>query len=268
MKLRLKKIFKIVIYIFAVIGFVLVAGYLAVRFGFTNTKGIIDEQNKYFLNNTNNTFAWNQGEEWQTFKDAVVKDKVVLDRIEIETGIKERVLVSALVVEQLRLFYSERESFKKFFAPLKILGVQSQFSQGVMGIKTFTAEKTEKNLKDSTSPFYLGKVYENMLDFKTGDIETERFTRLTDPHDRYYQYLYSALYFKEIITQWKNSGFNISENPGVLATLYNIGFDKSIPNASPKIGGAEIDIGVTKYSFGGLAYEFYYSNELTDYFPR
>jgi hypothetical protein len=44
----LKKIFQIAVYIFAIIGFVLVAGFFAVRFGLTNTKGIIDIQSEEF----------------------------------------------------------------------------------------------------------------------------------------------------------------------------------------------------------------------------
>jgi len=38
----------------------------------------------------------------------------VLQKVQNETGVSSRLLVSILAVEQLRLFYSERESFKKF----------------------------------------------------------------------------------------------------------------------------------------------------------
>jgi len=270
--MKLKKIFKIIIYIFAFIGFVLVGGYLAVRFGFTNTRGIIDTQNEKFLNpekiSEQKIFPWNQGEEWGVFKDAVTRDTAVLKRVENETGISSRLIVSILGVEQLRLFYSERESFKQFFAPLKILGVQSQFSWGIMGIKEATAKQIENNLKDASSQFYLGKENENLLDFETNDHDAERFARLTDDHDRYYQYLYSAIYLKQIINQWRNAGFDISRKPEILATLYNIGFENSKPNAEPQAGGSEIDIGNNKYSFGGLAFEIYYSGELTEYFGK
>ena len=43
------KFFRITVYIFAIIGFVLVAGFFAVKFKFTNTSGIVDSQNEYFL---------------------------------------------------------------------------------------------------------------------------------------------------------------------------------------------------------------------------
>jgi len=51
-----------------------------------------------------------------------------------------------------------------------------------------------------------------------------------------------------------------------LATLFNLGFAKSVPKAEPQVGGAEIEVGGQKYSFGGLAFQFYYSGELIDYF--
>ena len=53
-----------------------------------------------------------------------------------------------------------------------------------------------------------------------------------------------------------------------MATIYNIGFTNSKPNANPKSGGAEIEIANTKTSFGQLAYEFYYSGELLDGLPQ
>ena len=95
-----------------------------------------------------------------------------------------------------------------------------------------------------------------------------KFLRVTDQHNHYYTYLYAAYFIKQIEKQWQTAGFNISSRPEILATLYNIGFANSKPNADPKSGGAEIEINGVKYSFGELTYEFYYSNELLDIFPR
>jgi hypothetical protein len=279
MNKKLKLTLNIIIYIFAGIGLFLTAGYFAVKFGFTNTKGIIDNQTKSFYNNNSQTnttgentatqIEWSKTEEWATFSDAVKKDKEVLARVENETGISSRLIVSVLAVEQLRLFTSEREIFKQAFAPLKILGTQSQFSWGVMGIKPETAKVIESNLKDTTSPFYLGKAFENKLDFQTTDPDSERFTRITDEHDRYYAYLYGALYIKELGDAWKKSGNgDISRKPEIIGTLYNIGFDHFSPKIDPQAGGAEIEIDGIKYSFGGLTYEIYNSGELLDYFPK
>jgi len=176
-------------------------------------------------------------------------------------------IVAQIVCEQMRLYTSQREVFKQIFAPLKILGSQSQFSWGIMGIKQETAIAIEQHLKDPASPYYLGKEYEHMLDFKTTDVDAERFERITDQHDHTYAYLYTALYLKQIMTQWQKAGHDISNRPEILSTLYNIGFAHSQPKADPGVGGAEIDINGHMYSFGSLAYHFYYSQELINVFP-
>ena len=206
--------------------------------------------------------------EWAFFKTGVLQDTEVLRRVEGETGIKSRVLVSIMVAEQMRLFYSDRAWFKQAIAPSKMLASMSQFSLGVMGVKNETAVTTEDNLKNPDSPFYPGAQFEHALDFKTPEIDAERFARITNSHDHYYSYLYAALYCKEIIAQWKKAGFDISDRPEILATLFNIGFSHSTPNADPQIGGAGMTIEGRQFSFGGLAYTFYYSGELLDEFPQ
>ncbi|MFA6476056.1 MAG: hypothetical protein WCV68_01425 [Candidatus Paceibacterota bacterium] len=281
----------LMVYLFALIGFVLVMGFLALRFGWTKTPGAVDFNDRYFqaeLNQIRQTagtnsaqaifannrdklgkvsYAWMKTPDWAVLKEAIAKDEAVIEQVSTETGVPSRLIVGILVGEQLRLYTSEREVFKQFFQPLKILGVQSQFSWGVMGMKEETAKQIELNLKDKNSPFYLGASYENLLDFKTEDVSSERFNRLIDSKNHRYSYLYTALFLKQIMHQWELLGYNISNRPEVLATLFNLGFNKSIPKAEPQVGGAEIDVGGEKYSFGGLAFQFYYSDELLDYFP-
>ncbi len=263
-------IIKIFIVIFAIIGFLLVAGFFAVKFGLTNTIGIIDQQQKAFLKGADSEYArfpLAHTPEWVAFRIAVVKDREVLTRVEKETGISPRLLIAILTPEQMRLFYSNRDLFKQIFGPLKILGAQSQFSWGIMGLKDDTAREIERRLKDKTSSSYLGPKYEHLLDFKTTDRDQERFLRIVDERDHYYSYLYTALYLKEIQKEWEQAGFDISKRPDILATLYNIGFANSKPKANPQSGGSEIDIDGTSYSFGRLAGLFYNSDELVEIFP-
>jgi hypothetical protein len=270
----LKKIYKVLLYIFAAIGFILILGFLLYKLGWLKNSGLIDSNFDYFGKSRslsdNETYGWLSTSEWQTLRTAITKDKDSLLRVEKETGIKARLLASILFVEQMRLFNSDSELFKKIFEPLSILGVQSQFSWGVMGLKQETLIKIESNLKDSKSPYYLGKENENILDFSTDDknVDETRFNRVTDEHNNHYSYLYTAVYIKQIEKQWKDAGFDISSRPEILTTLYNIGFEHSIPNKDPQAGGAEIDINGQKYSFGKLAYEFYSSNELIDIFQK
>lgn len=222
---------------------------------------------KLALLKTKSVFEWMNIKEWQDFKLAVAKDKPLIDSVAGLTGVEPRLIVSVLVGEQIRLFNSSREAYKKWIGPLKILSVETTFSLGVTGIKVPTAQTIEKNLKDSTSIFYLGKQYEHLLDFQTSNIQQERFKRLTSYQNHFYSYMYAALNVKQINVQWERAGFPIGDRPEILATLYNIGYEVSIPKENPLVGGSGINIKGKKYSFGSVAYEFYYSGELFELFP-
>jgi len=271
-----RKLFTILVYIFAAIGLILVAGYFAVRFGLTNEKGIIDEQRESFLNGITPTVVadeayigpWQSSEEWRIMEEAIRRDQAVIERAAADAGVSPRLIVSNLVAEQLRLFFTEREAYKKWFSPLKILGPQSKFSWGVMGMKEDTAIEVEANLTNPSSARYLGAEYEGRLAFTTADIKSERFTRMTDQYDHYWSYLYAGLYLKQIQVEWERAGFPITNRPEILSTLYNIGFRYSVPKADPKVGGAGLTIAGSTYSFGGLANDFYQSDLLIDIFPR
>lgn len=212
-------------------------------------------------------FEWMNISEWQDFKIAVAKDKALIDSAANLTGVEPRLIVAALVGEQIRLFNSDREAYKRWIGPLKILSVETQFSLGVTGIKPLTAQTIEKNLKDPTSVFYLGQAYENLLNFKTQAIEEERFQRLTSYKNHFYSYLYAALNIKQINKQWERAGYPIHNRPEILATLFNVGFTVSSPKPNPVVGGSRIIIREKTYTFGAIAYEFYYSGELFDLFP-
>lgn len=212
-------------------------------------------------------FEWMNISEWDVFKTAVSKDRKIIDSVANLTGVESRLIVSCLVGEQIRLFNSNREAFKKWIGPLKILSVESQFSFGVTGIKELTAQQIEDNLKNDTSIYYLGKEYENLLDFKTGNPTAERINRLTDFHNHFYSYMYAALFLKQMKVQWEKAGFPIDDRPEILATLFNVGYPQSVPKKNPQVGGSTIKIDEKPYSFGSIAYEFYYSGELFDLFP-
>lgn len=273
--MNFKRILHIFIYLFAIIGFVLTGGYFAIRFGFTNDSGVIDTNDRFLVQPDEVNGAvpvtsvdWDKSPEWIALRLALQKDQALISRVSQEADIDARTLVSVVIVEQLRLFNDDRESFKKFFEPLKILGSQSVFSWGVLGIKRETAIEVENNLKNPSSPRYLGKKYESMLDFNTADVEKERFERITDQRDHYYSYLYGALFIKQIEVEWQRAGFPIDNRPEILATIYNLGFNRSQPKSDPQVGGALIPIGGRSYSFGGMAYDFYYSQEMLSEFPR
>ncbi len=212
-------------------------------------------------------FEWMNIPEWEIFKEAVAKDKHLIDSVAKVTGVEERLIVACLVGEQIRLFNSNREAFKKWIGPLKILSVESQYSFGVTGIKEHTAKKIERLLKDENSEFYLGKAYEHLLDFQTENPDEERISRLTSFRNHYYSYLYAAIFLKQVKLQWEKAGYPIGHRPEILATLFNVGFPQSNPNPTPRVGGSTIHIHEVPYTFGMIGYQFYYSGELFDLFP-
>ena len=214
-----------------------------------------------------NVFEWMNIVEWEDFKIAVAKDSAIIDSVSRVTRVEPRLIVCMLLGEQMRLFNSSRETYKTVINPLKILSVEAKFSLGVTGIKEATAQKTEAYLKDKTTPFYLGPEFENLLDFSTEDPTTERFNRLVNYRNHYYSYMYAALIVRQIRQQWLKAGFDISDRPEILATLFNLGYSVSIPKANPSCGGSRIMVHDKMYTFGSLAYEFYYSGELTNLFP-
>lgn len=214
-----------------------------------------------------NVIPWMATEEWAALKPAILKDKVLIDSAAHITGVDPRLIVGCLVGEQMRLFNSKREIYKTYLAPRAILSVQSQFSLGVNGIKDFTAMKVERNLKDPNSEYYMGKEYEHILDFHTADHTTERVNRLVDYHNHLYSYIYTGCILHQTMMQWKRAGYDISNRPDILFTLFNVGFSQSVPKPDPRCGGSHINIAGKVYTFGAIGFDFFFSGEMSDAFP-
>ena len=62
-------------------------------------------------------FEWMNIAEWGVFKEAVVKDRALIDSVASVTGVEGRLIVSCLVGEQIRLFNSNREAYKQWIGP-------------------------------------------------------------------------------------------------------------------------------------------------------
>ncbi|HNW71457.1 MAG TPA: hypothetical protein PKZ36_02860 [Candidatus Paceibacterota bacterium] len=256
--------------------FVFLGVFVAMLFGLTNVEGSIDSKSNLY-NSVQDVFArkdqiaktppWARTDDWTVVRRGLVKDRSTIAKVSKISGVPARTILAPIVVEQFRYFGSNRELLKKIFLPLQTLGNSVKFSYGIAGIKIATAKQIEANLKDNTSPYYLGGKYRHLLDFKTDDPDEERMARLTNKEDHYYSYLYTALFIKQIEMQWKNAGYPISDRPEILATIFNLGFVHSSPKDNPSVGGSNITVDKKTYTFGGLAYEFFYSDELAKTFP-
>lgn len=223
--------------------------------------------NKKYPTADKHIVPWMNTDEWEALKVAILKDKELIDSAAMLTGVEPRLIVGCLVGEQIRLFNSKREMYKKYLGPVKVLSVQSQFSLGVNGIKEFTAKQVEDNLKNDTSIFYMGKEYEHLLDFKTEEPDTERVARLVDYRNHLYSYIYTGCILHQTMLQWRRSGYDISNRPDLLFTLFNVGFSQSKPKPDPKCGGSHITVHDKIYTFGAIGFDFYYSGELAEEFP-
>lgn len=212
---------------------------------------------------------WYETEEWQVIKAGLKKDRLVIEQVAKEVGLPARMVASVVVPEQARFFSSNREVFKRWFEPMKLLGSLSKFSLGVSGIKMETAYKIEEYALDATSEFYPGADFSGLFAYKAGENRDEvLYDRLTDDKDHYFSYLYTALFLKEVQMQWERAGFKNQARPEILVTLFNLGFSKSKPHANPTVGGATLKIGGIDYTYGSLGGLFYYSDELRAEFPH
>ena len=271
---------KILIGGFALIGLATTSVYIGMHWGIFNVRGSSVERDSFFkntqtqvkstpCNDTSTICDWDQTPEWNVVQAGLIKDKDIITRVSNETGVPARLIISTVTPEQLRFFTSNRESFKKYFEPLKILGSLSKFSLGVSGIKQDTATAIENHLKDTHSAFYPGTDMTNLFAYSPSDIhDTVLYDRLTDAHNHYYSYLYTALFLKEVQAQWANAGLSEALTPGISITIFNTGFGNSNPNTNPIVGGSTITLGGKNYAFGELGTLIYQGDLLTDYFPK
>ncbi|MBP9816828.1 MAG: hypothetical protein KBD05_02265 [Candidatus Pacebacteria bacterium] len=276
----LKTIFYALVTLFAVVGLAFTAVYVAMQFGLLNVRGSILERNAFFTSGQEipaepcttdgvSSCDWKETPEWVVVAGGLTKDAELINQVSKETGVSARLMAAVVIPEQIRFFTSEREVFKRYFEPLKILGSLTQFSLGVSGIKQETAEEIERHAADPTSPFYPGPGLAELIAYAPGvDQKAELFNRLTDDTNHYYSYLYTALYLKEVEVQWERAGFSLDNRPEILVTLFNIGFANSRPGPTPEVGGAPIEVGGNVYSFGDLGGRFFRSDELRDLFPN
>ncbi len=215
-----------------------------------------------------NVIPWMDNPEWQLLKQAILHDSLLINRAAELTGVEARLIVGCLIGEQVRLFHSEREKLKQHLGPVLALNVQSQFSYGVNGIKERTALTVEQHLKDPSSEYYMGRQFEHLLDYPDSTDQTaERYRRLVDYGNHLYSYLYTGCILHQTMLQWRRAGYDISDRPDILFTLFNVGFKQSVPKANPVAGGSRIKIDGREYTFGAIGFDFYYSGELAEAFP-
>ena len=165
-----------------------------------------------------------------------------------ELGVDARIVAGVIYVEMFRNLTTEKgfieqklESRHVTRTLLKIKG----HTVGIGQIHMQVMERCIENFNNPNSPFYMGKEFENYVTWKDFD-KAEEAKNYVDElgihHSEYTnpdaQIKFVAAMIAQLQTQWKNAGYDISDKPEILGTLYNLGFDKSNPKANPRSGGS------------------------------
>ena len=222
-------------------------------------------------------YSWSNYQVWRDFCRVVKKDKHAIDSVSRLTGVESRLIVMCLVGEQVRMFNSGREKFKKYVLPFNRILLPTNRGYGVTGILEHTALRIENTLFNAKSEFYAGDYFQNCINVRDSFPEVINDTikahklktiqRLIRGGDHYYSYLYTAFLLRQFQAHWVRKGFTLENRPEILASLFNLGYEKSKPKKNPEAGGSTFNVGGKDYTFGGLCFEFYYSGELQDLFP-
>jgi len=227
--------------------------------------------------NTESAYEWSNYTVWKQFSKALVKDKKAIDSVSRLTGVESRTIIVCIIAEQLRMFNSGREKFKEYVYPFANLILPTNRGYGVSGILEHTALRIERTLSRPNDEFYPGDYFRYVVNFQDSFPERvndsiaahkhKTIQRLIKGGDHFDSYLYTALLLRQYQSQWERAGFSLANRPDVLGTLFNLGYQKSVPKKNPQVGGSSFVIGQKEYTFGGICFEFYYSGELQKEFP-
>jgi hypothetical protein len=222
-------------------------------------------------------YEWSNYQVWKDFCKIVRKDRFAIDSVSKLTGVESRLIVMCMVGEQIRMFNSGREKFKKYVLPFNRIMLPTNRGYGVTGILEHTALRIENTIFNKKSEFYAGDYFQNCINVNDSFPELVNDTikahklktiqRLIQRGDHYYSYLYTAFLLRQYQAHWERNGFTLENRPEILGSLFNLGYQKSKPKKNPEVGGSTFNVGGKDYTFGGLCFEFYYSGQLQELFP-
>lgn len=168
--------------------------------------------------------------------------------------IDKNLILAWIVTEQLRWFYTYRWIAKDLIKTNRYIMNMYDFSLGIGWIKESAARQIEADMLE-----YNPDIYNKFFAVTTWNVDFVRKQRLTDTENYFYQFLYAGWLIYNIQTKRKKAGYDISNQPWIIMTLYNFGNPKDKkPNPFPKIGGSIIRIDWVDYTFGSLWEIVYY----------
>lgn len=168
-------------------------------------------------------------------------------------NLEPELIQAAILGEQIRWFFTYRGVAKQLLKDKLQIMHMGQGSYGIWGIKLDTAIDTEIRVQTNYP-----EVWRQYFTYPNTekDIKQARQARLESSQTHFFQILYVWAILKEILQTREDAGYDISKQPWVILTLYNIGNKK--PHDNPDVGGSLIEIEWQEYSFGALAMLMYY----------
>jgi len=179
----------------------------------------------FFITIATYVFAENKIETTQLINS----NKNIINQAAVTFNIDKNILKSVIYAERTLNF----DWFDKALdTPTALKGYNS--SIGFCQVKMKTAYWIEVQLSDSTSEFYPGKQYQNILPVSKSPREI-----ITKLQIDSLNICYAAAYLKIIQNYWQKAGFSIKNRPDILGTLYSTGlFNRKgkirRPNANPQ----------------------------------
>lgn len=209
--------------------------------------------------------------------EAIIKYKKDIDEYAKELGVDTNTILSIIYVEYTQYELNLARKYKSigqqtvsnvlYSVNLKeaaeFFNKGLQLSSGFTHIKPKTAEDTKHKL-DNIPGFKDYITYDDITNYQLqNDIGNKASIKIT------------AGMLKVLQEQWKNSpeGVDISQRPEILATLYNIGYERSVPKKNPQAGGTYLPTVVDgKYientNFGVRVSKVYNSRTMDSFFPK
>ncbi len=186
-----------------------------------------------------------------------------------ELGVDPRIVGGVIYVEDFRSLTTPKGFIEGKLEGRWITRMLLEMKGATIGVGQMSREemwRIIKNFNDANSKFYMGKNFENYVtekDFENSEKGIEYVKNgihgyvFTDPD---VQVKFVASMIAQFQAQWKNEGYDISDKPEILGTLYNIGFKNSNPKKDPQSGGSMNFIFGKQMNFGDATKAWHDSN--------
>lgn len=148
----------------------------------------------------------------KTYSKIIERKEMVLSASE-KFDVNPTFLSSVIYTERTKNYDWTDEAFDEAIAR-----VGQNSSLGFSQVKIKTAYFIERQLSDTTSKFYCGKKYSNIL-----EVSKSPFQIIEKLQNDSLNILYASAYLRVIQNFWSSSGYSIDDRPEIIGSLYQLG---------------------------------------------